>query len=516
KIVFVGNTVLSNEELAQAILVRPGHLIDEDAIAKDVIRIQSAYQKKGYMCNVSQAAVDRYGVLTFVINEMRIEGYEVEGLKRTKRWIVDKQIDIKPGELYSDKLVREQVMKLRALGLFEEVRIEPLPGRLDPDNSIIIVFRVKEARTGQIALQLGYSSLDNFVLSLGVSESNFRGRAERIQTVFEFFGRTSYEFSFFEPYLLKGDTSVELSLFDTERRRQFVGGTLVSTESDRFDERRRGGYVRATRPITKATRLSLGFRSERVFSAYFQGTREVVPPSVERPVGAAALWGRDADSGASNSADFNLSTGPGERPGVPIVAAPLHPGGRLSSFTLDLAQDFRDSPADPTKGHYRRLSLEIAGSFLGGDQNFRKLVGEYRYFYPISSKQVIAARLMAGTSFGNLPLFESFSVGGANTLRGYEEDRYRGEEFLLLNLEYRRRISDKFTAIGFLDVGDAYGGTFRTVIPGFNIDAEDQEFSPHVGVGVGARFQTPVGPLRLDIGFGEEGSRAHFSFGHTF
>jgi outer membrane protein insertion porin family len=163
KVVFVGNTVLSEQELAQAILTRPGHLVDEQVIAKDILRIQSLYQRHGYLCNVPSAAVDRYGVLTFIINEMRIEGFVIEGLRRTRKWIVERQIKLQPGQLYRDSLIREQVTRLRNLGLFEEVRIEPRPGKLDPENSLLIAFQCKEARTGQLALQMGYSSLDRFV-----------------------------------------------------------------------------------------------------------------------------------------------------------------------------------------------------------------------------------------------------------------------------------------------------------------------------------------------------------------
>ena len=119
-------------------------------------------------------------------------------------------------------------------------------------------------------------------------------------------------------------------------------------------------------------------------------------------------------------------------------------------------------------------------------------------------------------AWGTLPLFETFSVGGANTLRGYEEDRFRGERFLLFNLEYRHPITNKLTAVVFTDVGDAYGGVYPTPVPGFSIAAEDQDFTAHWGVGAGIRVLTPIGPLRLDVGYGEEGSQAHFNFGHTF
>ena len=516
RITFVGNTVLSYGELMSAILTRVGHLVDHDAIAKDMQRIQAAYSAKGYMCDLAPAEVDPYGVLTFVIIERRVEGYEVEGLKRTQRWIVDKQIQVRPGELYSDNLVREQVMRLRSLGLFEEVRFEPRAGKTNPEN-IVLVFQCKEARTGQIAFQVGYSSLDDLVLALGVSESNFRGRAERVSLAVEMFGRKTYQFSFLEPYFRKGDTSVELSLFDTERRRQFVGGALVSTASDQFEERRRGGYLRVARPITKRTSASVMFRSEEVSSAFFQGTRVLLPPAVAsaRPAQSWSDW-QDRGGGyrgpGPGGEDY---PGPGDRPGPIVVAAPLHPGGRLTSLVFGLTQDFRDNMANPTKGSFRRVSLETATSLLGGEENFRKFTVEYRRFIPLGG-DVLAARVMGGISFGNVPLFETFYVGGANTLRGYEEDRWRGERFVLVNLEYRRPFSDKLTGVAFVDAGDAFGGEYPTLVPGFTFAAEDQSLNWHFGVGLGIRVVTQIGPLRFDVGFGSEGSRAHFNFGHTF
>ncbi|MEN6544922.1 MAG: BamA/TamA family outer membrane protein, partial [Armatimonadia bacterium] len=53
-------------------------------------------------------------------------------------------------------------------------------------------------------------------------------------------------------------------------------------------------------------------------------------------------------------------------------------------------------------------------------------------------------------------------------------------------------------------------------VPGFSVPADDQNLTAHVGAGVGLRVVTPIGPIRLDFGWGEDGSQAHFSFGHTF
>ncbi len=517
RIMFTGNTVVSNEELLATITTRIGHMYNRNTIAADIERIRGLYERKGYRCRVDSATFDAFGNLTFVIVEYRIEGYEIEGLKRTKLWVVERQIDLRPGVLYSDDLIRQQVARIRQLGLFEEVTVDFKQGKIDPASALIVVFKCKERRTGQVNFSVGYSSLDRFVMGVGVREQNFRGQAERVSLIAEFFGRTSYQFDYLIPYFKRSDTAVELSLFDTERRRQFFGSALVSTSADRFEERRKGGYLRISRPMGDHQRVSIRLRSETVSSAFFQGIRIISGPS---PATGGTVAPADLDPTRywRNVYRQNLAgsdAGPGNSIGPVIVAAPLHPGGRLASLTLGFTRDLRDNPADPRRGYLAGASAEIAGSVLGGEHNFRKFLLEYRHYMPLG-RGVLAGRAMAGWSSGDLPLFETFSVGGVNTLRGYTEDRWRGRRLLLFNLEYRHPITDKLTGVAFVDVGDAYGGVYPTPVPGFSIAAEDQDFTAHWSVGAGVRVLTPIGPLRLDIGYGKDGSKAHFSFGHTF
>lgn len=521
QIMFAGNTVISDEALASAIVSQPGHIADETAIGRDVQRIEDRYEARGYIAKVSEAKVDELGVLTFVIEEARIEDIMIEGLNRTEDWVVRRELDIEPGELFHQEEVTTGIRRVYALGLFEDVEMELRPGTENPLRDVILVIGLTEARTGRAAFALGWSSLDNLVVMLSAEERNLRGRGERASVGLELGGRESYQLSYFMPYLDERGTTVELNLYDSERRRQFVGGAAITTADSEFDERRTGGDMTVIRPITDRRRVSMTVRSVEVSSSFFQGSR-IVSPADGGGVGGifgasltGAAFGGDGTSETDGSGLMPTWSEPGEID-LPIeVRAPLHPGGRVNSITVGIIDDTRDVRVNPRSGTWTSVSFEQAGAMLGGGTEFGKLSLEHRYYLSLGD-DVVAMRLMGGTTLGSTPLYESFSVGGANTLRGYDLDRWRGESLLLGNVEYRRPITDALTAVGFVDIGSAFGGDFETVVPGFSIPAKDRSFTPHVGTGVGIRVVTPIGPIRLDMGFGEDGSQAHFGFGHTF
>jgi outer membrane protein insertion porin family len=508
KIVFVGNTVFTDAQLLSLMRVRVGDMVDNDAIRRDTLRLSDHYEQAGYLVLVSQARVDDHGVLSIVLEERRIERFKIEGLKKTKEWVVRRMIQTRPGGLFRQAQIQQDLRRIYDVGIFQSIKTDVRNGEVDP-TAVIVVVELEEKRTGTASVAAAYSDLDHFVLMLSVGENNFRGRAEKISTDIETFGRQSYDLNYFEPFLDKKNTSMDLSLFDTERNRRFVGGTGIPLSSDQFQEKRIGGSVTFTRPLTPTQRVSLGFRTEEVTSSYLNAEHDIGPPGQVGPQQTGGL-------GPFPINPFQ-PPGPGDLPGDIVVLAPLHPPGRVNSTTVGYTWDTRDSSTDTKRGNYTNLSVQVAGAILGGASTYNMYSGEEREFFAVRrNKDVIALRLMVGTSTGNLPLFDSFSVGGATTLRGYQEDRWRGANMVLGNVEYRFRMTESLVAVLFVDAGDAYGGTFPTIIPGFNIPADDQTLSLHVGTGVGMRAVTPLGPIRVDWGFGSEGSQIEFGFGNIF
>ncbi len=520
RITFVGNTIFTDDELLDVIVSRPGQIIDNTTLSRDARHIEEYYGDHRRMAAVLEAGTDRFGVVTFVISERLIEGVVIEGLKKTKLFVVKRKVKAKPGDVLDEEAIQNDMRAIYNLNLFDDVKVDFRQGVKDPERGTIVVFVVKEKRTGTLTAGIGYSSIESFVGIVSAQETNFRGRGERIKASIEFGGRESYELGFYEPSLDRAGTTLDVNVFDTERRRQFLPGGSFSTANREFDERRKGFNLTLGRPLSDDLSVSVRVRQEQISDPFFQVSRTISP-------GAGAIgtlqtyppgFGgrRKRIPGSPSNPDLRPDRPePGDTLLPVTVFAPLAEED-LSSVTLGAMMDTRDIIMDPTRGGFNSLYLEQAGIF-GGDSDFTKLSIDLRRYLKVTPrKHVVAVRLLAGTTVGDVPLVESFTVGGAYTLRGYPEDRFRGENMAIFSAEYRWPLTKQITGVGFVDIGDAWGGKFPTKVPGFVIPAEHESFDPNFGVGAGVRLKTGFGTLRLDMGRGDEGSEVHLSFGHTF
>ena len=180
--------------------------------------------------------------------------------------------------------------------------------------------------------------------------------------------------------------------------------------------------------------------------------------------------------------------------------------GVTRSITLSRVFDSRDNIYDPHEGKRNSYSVEQSG--LGGDFTFTKFAVDYRYYYRQHGENVIAMELGAGYANGDMPLSQRFSMGGADTLRGYKDDQFRGNSMLRGTVEYRIPIVKKVQGVLFVDSGYAWDKRY-----------DEKNFDLgliKVGYGIGMRISSPLGPIKLDYGRGSNGGRFHFSFGGQF
>ena len=113
---------------------------------------------------------------------------------------------------------------------------------------------------------------------------------------------------------------------------------------------------------------------------------------------------------------------------------------------------------------------------------------------------------------GKVPFFEQFFAGGADTVRGYEEDRFWGKQTIISTLEYRYPLQKALSLSAFIDYGGAWGG-YGTV----GKFTQSSASQLNIGYGIGVSFRSPLGPLRLDLGFDKNGkSRTHFQIATSF
>lgn len=507
---------IAKEELLGIMKSKPGLVLNDVVIRQDFNAIAEYYAEKGYLAAVTEMAdMDvETGVITIPIVVFKVGKISFSGNAKTKSYIIAREMETKTGDYYNYNTLASDYKTLYNLGFFEsinkhEMKEGDMPGFID------IVIPVVEKKTGNLNFGVGYSSRQKLVGTIRVSDSNFRGTGRNVSFLWEqgtrsgYKGGGSWEANWTEPWVANTRTTANISIYNKLVYR-FNSGVWSSSSSlpddITYDERHAGGRIGFTKPLNKKAAATLAIKYDDV----------TTNPSLLQE---DELWKIIQD-------------------------------GETYVLSLGYTYDTRDYYTSPTKGFYQNINIDLGhvdGSkydptlFSGVyvktplKGNYTKGVWEYRQFWapkvaivdkdgkktygdytgdPQKDRRgVVAFRIRGGVAGGTIPFFEQFFLGGAETLRGYDEDRFWGDYMALANLEYRKPILDYFTLVAFADYGDAWGAQ---EILSYNDLVQSDSFKGHYGLGLGARFNTPIGNIRLDWGFGDEGNKAHFSMGHVF
>jgi len=412
---------------------------------------------------------------------VRIGSVAVAGLRRTRPGVVRREFEhagVEPGRTLSRTALLDAQRQLSELGLFRRLELAPLPGQEGGDERGVVV-RCEEGQQRSYLLGLGWDTTDGVRLTLGWSHLNLFGGAHAVSVETRLSGREErFQASLREPRL------------------PWLGlpgyATVYRTEEDytSFSQLRRGLW------------LEVGDRRRHPWRRWLRYEYQIVEP---------------------DAPDEILSDLEREQQRI-----------RIASLTPALEWDTRDDPLSPHRGALASGSLEWAFPAFTADAHFLKLqaglsaYGRLPWGTGAAGLRVGVLRPLdaAGEETDNLevPIATRFFAGGRTTHRAFPTDRLGiegetltdgdpvgGAAMVLLNLEYRRPVHGPLEAVLLLDGGNVWA------------EAGDVTWGDmRWGVGLGLRYVTPAGPLRLEYGWkldreeGESSGELFVSFGVPF
>jgi outer membrane protein assembly factor BamA len=415
------------------------------------------------------------------------DGSSVTGLQRLHPSYVTKRFNKLSGKKYDPKVVDEKFREMMKSGLFSILQIKPVPVN---GNMLHMEISAEEAKSKEFGFSLGYGSFVGYIVGASYRDRDLFGYGRPLTTSAEYSSRGyKGEIVYEDPYLF--DTELHL----TTRL------SALTYDFDAYSKFEVGAHLELERKFSKQYKVAAIFGARHV-----EVTSAVVDP---------IFLGRTS---------YQVNT---------------------IGYTQTL--DLRKSPFVSPRGIVVDNTLDYASETLGSQIEFVRSTGRVSYYLPFAKeKEVIhvnpdpekdetgwerwfrRSMLAVGARAGiihsvngsEIPIDERFFNGGSNSVRSFAErelgpsDRGNpigGEFFTVFNIEYTFPIWGELQLAVFADAGN--------LLP----DADEIGLTEmRYAIGVGLRYQLPIGPIRIDYGVnpdrhdGESFGAFHFSFGFAF
>lgn len=490
EITFTGNTVYTSKQLEELIFTKPGMIFNRTFFRNDLQRIREKYQEDGYvMANVADVQIQG-DVINVVIIEPKVAQIIIQGNKITKTHVIKRYIKLKEGDLFNSNKLRLSLNRLQGIGFFNDVNINFEPA--DDPNDVILVLTVEEGRTGRLGFNVSYGTQSGFGGGLSYENSNIGGNGHRLTTGFDLGDREEYWLTYEQPYMSGKVMAWKIGVYKQawEDLYYYFGGRDIF----RYDRDKTGAYFG----------FGKKFKDDSIYNWYLTLDWHKVTNTTNK-----SFSDIQTDSGLTNEEIQYIMDDLGD--------------GTYYSATASFRRFNIDEYLPYTKGDVQTVNIQVGQADVHNiDYNYVKYWLETRFYMPVDKlltdfletsfgsnldkPVMLAARVIVGSATGDVPYEELYTVGGDTTLRGYEDEQFRGEKMLLGNFELRIPLDKAFGIVFLYDVGRAWreGGDSSF--------GSDLEYS----YGFGVRLNTPLGNIRLDYAKGRDDDRFHFGFGELF
>jgi outer membrane protein insertion porin family/translocation and assembly module TamA len=432
----------------------------------------------------------------------RIGPIEIQGNKTVGARVIERELTFKSGDLYQRSVLQDSQRRLYGLELFQFANIEPVDPELEP-TEVPIRITVAEGKHQRVNFGVGYGTEEKARVDSEYHHVNFLGDA-RLAGVHARWSSLDrgIRLDFNQPYFFAPHFS-----FGAETQHWYT-------------------FTPAYQSIVTSTKATVTHKGTEKTSWALSLTNEHANSTIAQKV-------------FDDSTLYNN-----------LIALGLDPTsksqtGTLNAMGFDLQHTTADSLLNAHHGYQVALHAEQAGRFVPGTFNYYALAIDGRQYLPIGDKVVFASRLQLGNirpvanDPHNVPFSKKYFLGGATSLRGW--GRYEvsplsvpdplcetcplsglpigGNSLLSFTEELRADLRGKLGAVVFLDGGNVWADSW-------GINVSDLRYA----VGPGLRYQTPVGPIRFDVGYQlnpipelrvdgqpqQRRWRIHFSIGQAF
>lgn len=493
-----GNEVLSAGDITAAISSLKGQPQNMIMINQAITNIEELYASKGYiLARVTSVYDDPDGILNFEIEEGHINSIAIEGNKKTKDFVIERNILSKPGEVYNENQIKADLTRLYGTQAFKDVTRSIQKTNSDSDLYDVTI-NVEEQRTGTLSLGGGVDTVTGLFATLGFAENNFRGLGQRVSlNVMTGTGimlndqsmlnraNIQSELSFYEPRLKGTDNSFLSKIFYRD---------YASYQVPLAIERRLGIEGTISKPLnpekTLRGQITLGLENIDV---------------------------REGDSTQIKKL-FNQHN-------IPIAErAKQLEGGLFIGIAPSLVYDTRDNAINPRNGALASIRFDQNIGLDEISNTHGKITASIKKYFPVMKKSSFSIMGRAGGRlYGDMPEVMAYRLGGPYTIRGFRMSEVgTGDGFMMASAELLTPLLflDRIEKIKFMD--NIRLAFFADAGKLFNSSLSDKMYNrpgEAISVGVGLRVFVPgVGPLSVDWGYpltnvGDGNRRGAFTFG---